>query len=152
MQTITRANIPKVTIFNFSDYTCEPCSLAKAIDFRENYLKKWIENKQEVVIRVDNMTIPFSYLFVENSFCELIRKDKENFYKYITISNKTRDEKDLLRAITDNLMIVDIKEHRLEKTIDKQELLISKVLIPILFTLLGILCGLIAYNAMELIK
>ena len=151
MQT-TRTTIPKVTIFNFSDFTCEPCSLAKAIDFRENYLKRWIENKQEVIIKVDNMTIPFSYLFVNNSFCELIRQDKENFYKYITISNKTRDEKDLLRAITDNLMIVDIKEHRLEKTINKQDKLINKVLIPFLFILLGILCGLITYQVMELIK
>ncbi|RDU61833.1 hypothetical protein [Helicobacter sp. MIT 14-3879] len=72
-------------------------------DFEENYLSKWINEKREVLIKVDNLELPFSDSFVDASFCKLIRQDKELFNKYIKIDDKTEDEKDLLNTIKEVL-------------------------------------------------
>lgn len=72
-------------------------------DFEENYLSKWIENKEEVLIKVADLELPFSDSFVDASFCKVIRKNKENFDKYIHIDDKTIDERDLLNTINEVL-------------------------------------------------
>lgn len=72
-------------------------------DFRENYLSKWINEQQEILIKVDNLELPFSDSFVDASFCKLIHENEELFNKYIKIDNQTEDEKDLHNTIKEVL-------------------------------------------------
>ena len=98
-------------IFNFeSEYTSTPYARnaehdkeRNGEDFEKNYLPKWIKEKQEVLIKVDNLELPFSDSFVDASFCKLMRENKEAFKEFIRIDNKTDDEKDLLKTIDEVL-------------------------------------------------
>lgn len=99
-----------MTTFNFEDYTLTPYARNKehdegknGEDFEKNYLSEWINKKQETLIKVKNLKLPFSDSFVDASFCKLIRQNEELFYKYIKIDNKTDDEKDLLNTIKEVL-------------------------------------------------
>lgn len=96
--------------FNFSkEYTTTPYARNKehnpkhnGEDFREKLLE-WINNEQEVLIKVDDLEFPFSDSFVDASFCSLMRQDRAKFDKYIKINNKTEDERDLLLTIEEVL-------------------------------------------------
>ncbi|TLE13392.1 hypothetical protein LS72_009985 [Helicobacter apodemus] len=98
-------------IFNFEkEYTTTPYARnaehdkeKNGEDFEKNYLSKWINKKQEVLIKVGNLELPFSDSFVDASFCKLIRQNRELFDKYIKIDNKTEDEKDLQKTIKEVL-------------------------------------------------
>lgn len=72
-------------------------------DFEKNYLSQWLRNKQEVLIKVEHLELPFSDSFVDASFCKLIRQNKDDFEKYIHINNQSIDEKDLLNTIKEVL-------------------------------------------------
>lgn len=72
-------------------------------DFERKYLSKWLQNKEEVLIKVDNLELPFSDSFVDASFCKLIRQNKDEFHKYIKINDESVDEKDLLNTIKEVL-------------------------------------------------
>ena len=100
-----------IITFNFEkEYTSTPYARnaehdkeKNGEDFEKNYLSKWIDKKQETLIKVDNLELPFSDSFVDASFCKLIRQNKELFYKYLKIDDKTDDEKDLLNTIKEVL-------------------------------------------------
>ncbi|GAD17810.1 hypothetical protein [Helicobacter fennelliae] len=96
--------------FNFNEYTSTPYARnaehdeeRNGEDFEKKYLSQWIKDKQETLIKVDNLELPFSDSFVDASFCKLIRQDRESFDKYIKIDDKTEDEKDLLTTIKEVL-------------------------------------------------
>ncbi|EAI3897984.1 hypothetical protein YN70_005315 [Campylobacter coli] len=98
-------------IFNFEqEYTKSPFARDETHDknkngkdFEKRYLSRWINEKQEVLIKANNLNMPFSDSFVDASFCKWIRENKDEFNKYITIDNETEDEKELHNTIKEVL-------------------------------------------------
>lgn len=69
------------------------------IRFKEGYLSMWIRNKQTTLIKVDKIKNPFSENFVNESFINLIKKDRYSFYKYINIDDSTNTGYSLITLI-----------------------------------------------------